>query len=173
MLFGCLRSGECFSARDKAYGKASSRAAKILDKEYGIHCCGSGCRTNEFIEMIALSFQVEKELNLDEARKLIVSITNRYLEILNSDQVLRPLMVKYPFDQENIEVTLYFMDKSNQRIFYPKIGVATIYKGQFKFCTRDKANPYTYRDRIFETYSEALEKAGFTKPNSLDNLPAN
>lgn len=158
--------GFCLSERDKIYAQVSSRAANILEKQFGLHCCGTGCKTNEYIEKIALSFQVNRELNQDEARKLILAVTNQYITILNADQVFRPYMVKYPYDEENVEVTIYFKTKGYDSVFHPKIRVAYFDKGSFKFCTVHKSDTYSYRDRICETYSEALEKAGLGQPSS-------
>lgn len=147
--------GECLSNPEKIYSQVSLRALNALEREFGIHGCGAFGKAHDQVELIRVNFIVNQELNRNEARTFIVPIANRLISFLNADDFLRPYMCKYPFDNDNVELTIYFKTKDGEAVFHPNIHVAALKRGMFKYATLDKNDPYPYEEVYTESFSEA------------------
>jgi len=158
VFFFCIQHGECLSNPEKIYSQASLRAATTLEHEFGIHNCGMSGKANQSVELIRLNFIVNHELDQDSARKLIVPIVDRFIAILNADKQLRPHMSRYPFNDDNVELTLYFKSKEGETVYHPNMHMVALKRGNFKYATLDKKDPYPYEEVIYETFTEAKKK---------------
>lgn len=143
---------------DRAYIATNAIAIKQLVKKYSIHCAGTGVSDKNGINMLSLSFQVTKEMNIKNARKLLINIVHDYLEILNADKQLQPYLAKHPFDEKNIEIRLFFYTQDQDYVLHPNIGVASSIKGSINYKTVEDASYYKIQEVYSETYEEALEK---------------
>lgn len=143
---------------DRAYMNANAKAVKILHNKFPIKCQGSGVRDNHGIEMLALTFRVENEVNISYARKLIIEVMKEYLSLLNEDSQLRPFLAKYPFDENNVDITLIFFQKDGDFAYHPNIRIANAIKGNIYYHTKNESNPFVYKDSYTETYEKASEK---------------
>ncbi|CDR34241.1 hypothetical protein [Criblamydia sequanensis] len=132
--------------------------AKILHT-YGLKCIGSGGSLMYNVKKLSMEFQHKGILNKNELRKLLIELTDLFLEEINNNEEIRPYLENYPFTPKNIDITIYIRDSQNQRVFYPNLCVASSLYGKLLFHTNDEANPiapfYTTEE---ETYEEALEK---------------
>jgi hypothetical protein len=62
------------------------KTAKELRKEDGLILVGTGGRMMHDIQMMAMSFDVYHEVDLSEARRLLVHAVEKYLSAINSDE---------------------------------------------------------------------------------------
>lgn len=166
LILFSFSSGECMSEKDVVYQKSISNSSKALEKKFGLHCCGTGARFKDKIEMIAISFQLRREVTLSQARNCLINVMDEYLSLLNSYGFLVPFMSQYPFTKENIEVTVYFSTNDMSDVDKPYIGIAGWANNEFSFFLGNKGDYSKPREIIYETYSEALEKAGLGQPSS-------
>lgn len=147
--------GECLSDKDLIYRKSASNAAKALEKKFGIHCCGTGGSFKDKIDVIGLSFQMNKEASLNEARKCIFNIMNESLLLLNSYTHLTPFMSHCPLTKENIEVKIFFHTKEMGDVAHPFIATAAWTKNRFSFYVGNGGDDSKPTEIIYETYEEA------------------
>ena len=63
-------------------------------------------------------------LNKEDCRKLIIDIGIDFLNLINSDQEVKPYLYKYPFESKDISINLFFRDKKNNFAEFPNISVA-------------------------------------------------
>lgn len=150
--------GECLSNPEKIYSQVSLRAARTLEKEFGIHNCGATGKANKSVELIRLNFLMNREVDRDDARKILFPIVNRLIAVLNADEYFRPYMSKYPFNEDDVEVSIFFKTKDGEAVYHPYIHMAALKRGKFKYATLDKKDPYPYEDVVYETITEARKK---------------
>lgn len=153
-----VRQGECLSNPEKVQLQAALRAATALEREFDIQNCGMSGKANQAVDLIRLNFVVNQELDLAKAREVIVPLVNRFIAILNADELLRPYMSRYPFNYDNVELTIYFKTKEGQTVYHPYLHMAALKRGQFKYATLDKKDPYPYEEVVYEKYLEAQKK---------------
>lgn len=137
-------------------------AHKIIDetideilKKYDLNPCGIGM--NGKFEYLEISFQTRKILTRDEARVMLHDCVEIFLKKINSNEKIKPYLKKYPFDYENVGITLYIQDKKNGYIFHPDISVAKWNSRGLSFKTHDQNDIYGYREITEETHQEALD----------------
>jgi hypothetical protein len=85
-------------------GKLISHAKKT----YGLHCDGSGFAAPFKIQKFLLSFEYNKQINCEEARKLIISLTEDLIKIANSDPIIIENLEHAPFIEKNLFYLITF-----------------------------------------------------------------
>lgn len=159
-VFSVVNQGECLSVKDVVYQKSASRAAKALEKKFGLHCCGTGAEFKDKIEIIGLSFQYCREIPLDKARNCILNIMNEYISLLNSYSDLLPYMSQNPITKDNVEVKIFFSTRRMGFVDTQYISIAAWTDGKFSFYMGHNGDYYKPSVITYEEYDEALEKAG-------------
>lgn len=159
MLLIILAScGPGLSDSDYAYMELNAKAAKVLEKKYHLECVGSGAGGDPAtIERISLTFYARGEVNINQARNLLITVVKEYIEIINTNKKFRPFMKNYPFTPENIDLVIFFTKKDGRDSYHPNIEVASSTRGNVDLKTYEegKNGPKEWTE---ESYEEALEK---------------
>jgi hypothetical protein len=82
--------------------------AQEITEQYGLYFSGDGGIMHEKIREISVSFIADRRASLEEARELEVRILQRLLEKINANEKIRSYLCKYPFDIDNIRVSISF-----------------------------------------------------------------
>ena len=147
--------------RDEDYeriaDKITSKFAKKMKAEKGLRCIGTGGGMMTDIQRMAISFQYFHEVNLDEARELLVSVVQEYLKAINGSKEVRPYLHEYPFRFEDIEIMIWIKEPNGNDVPLGKIAQITVSRGvviyySYKY---DPGNSYQTLHR--ETYEEAVK----------------
>jgi hypothetical protein len=110
-----------------------------------------------------LSFHFHSPLKIEqqklyEARTIALSCSETLLNMINSNQSLRPYLVKHPFDHKNIRIIVFFItDKNNSFENRPLWAVSVNKRGLAYQVDGDKE--YELVDVKTETYREAIRLA--------------
>ncbi|NGX47347.1 MAG: hypothetical protein K1000chlam3_00720 [Chlamydiae bacterium] len=146
-----------------------------VTEEFGYICGLSGGSMPNDIMGISVGFDAFRKATIDEARELIILITQKFLRTINSYEEIRPYLRDYPFNSDRIYVSISFNNKKHEPETENSISQVT--------CTRDKiyysmAAPKTYSlsEIASESYEEAFEIIqGKINNNfeSLEKLPRN
>lgn len=113
-----LHSFCCF-ATDKteinAYRFMAEFAQSMESK--GLKPIGSGCSgaANIFVKL-RLMFQIDSNLTIESARKLIVDASEEFLKGLNNNKQLRPYLIKFPATIENISISISSTDSDGNKM---------------------------------------------------------
>jgi len=166
-MFSSPCYGEYMTGKDKVYLTYASKAVKHLEKKFGIHCCATSIESKEKIEVIGLSFQLNKEVKLNQARNCVINVMREYIHILNSYSELIPYMSNNPITERNVEVVIYFRTKDEDSVDKPYFSIAAWSKNRFSFYLGNKGDYSFPRQITYEKYSDALEKAGICSPPSF------
>jgi hypothetical protein len=112
LLALCSCSDPLQSSADETKAAAAHRvqrqAAYQLRREKELIPCGTGSQMMGSIEMLALSFQYFKALPIEEGRRLAIDAKNTFLNVINSDEKIRPYLARYPFNANNVDIRIFF-----------------------------------------------------------------
>lgn len=100
--------------------------AKQMKSELNLEYVGSaGGRMHEKVEVISIKFNAPRRATVQEARDLILLVINKFTQLINNDEKIRPHLEEYPFPIERVEVSIAFQgingryaDGSIQYVFH-------------------------------------------------------
>ncbi|MBS0616537.1 MAG: hypothetical protein JSR58_08310 [Verrucomicrobia bacterium] len=80
-----------------------------MKEKYGWQCTAEGLGApDEKINCVDLSFTIRRRATIQEARALQVLANDRFVEIINSDEGLRPYLCEFPFPIDRAGISLSF-----------------------------------------------------------------
>jgi len=135
--------------------------AKAAVKEFGLEVSSSGAGMPFDVESIIANFTMRKQSTIEEARELIVRLTERFVEITNKHEKLRPYLREYPFSPYRASVDLHFYDKNG--LYYEDGSVHSVGMDNNKhlvYSTVASAVSKKNRDYVIalkEPYEKAVE----------------
>jgi hypothetical protein len=134
-----------------------NREGKSLGLKYHMGQSAIGIGGMDKVWLISLAFDRHGEpLTENEARKLIISCVDDFLEAVNKDENLKPFLKNYPFSAKNLELTIYNYGKNQILHYFPYIAIVTNSEGKIGFLTKDASIKYGYYTEKYETYEESV-----------------
>jgi hypothetical protein len=107
-----------FAYREPGYCKMADQITKKFLKECAqprrLILSGYGGAMMNDIQEISLSFLSFDALNVDEARMLYVEIMEEYLQRINCHERIRPHLHNFPFEENNIKLSIGFEDSKRK-----------------------------------------------------------
>jgi len=151
LTFGCNSMTYKLSDDEKIVNQITQETAKKLRENKNLVLIGTGGQMMHEIEMLAMSFNYYHEVNLEQARELIVYAINKYLSDINNNQEIRPYLHEYPFTSKNVEIMIFVYGPDRLELPPEKIYCITSRNGILRYYTRsDRDHPICK-----ETYDEA------------------
>jgi len=144
-----------------------NETARSLEKKYKMHACGFGMR--ERFKYLSISFQVNRPIEVDEARNLLIESVEELIENINSSKEIRPYLKEYPFTFQNAGITLLFSDQKGHDCYHPLIIDAMCTPRGLHFNTLN-SKTHQYEQEYTETHEEALKKINDFR--NKKNIPA-
>ncbi len=159
-LFVVLVSCGMFSIVDEDYeriaDKITSKTAKKFQEQFGLRCAGIGGGMMGDIYSMAMSFDYFQEVDLKEARELLVGITQEYLLDINTDKKVRPYLHSYPYTVKGVEMRVWCKSIDGRDVPLGEIRYFTNIEGVLEYSVRQTANGRSVTIHE-ETYEEALK----------------
>ena len=98
--------------RGKAVDHLLGKIARVLEKKYHVDPFGTSiAMPGGVVKKLGLDFQIIGPLSREEARKILIEISQKFLLFVNDDEAVRPFLVNYPFEIKNIDIGLFFVNK--------------------------------------------------------------
>lgn len=150
--------------------KITIETAKTLKKEMGLECVGIGGGMMDVIRCMTMSFHLDHEVSITEARRAVVGATEAYLHAINGSKRIRPYLKNYPFTQRDVGVTIFVHKAKGMYVDPGKIACITA-RGSVVSYELYEPNPNgsMFKDFCEEPYEEALRILNEEKPH---NVPA-
>ncbi len=126
-------------AREKDYSKKErevlnrsvNEVVDLLEKEmkeqFGLRCIGQGGSMPYDIQEIGVRFLGHQQVSVEEARELEIRAVERFVEIINAHEGIRPFLRDYPWDYRRARVMIAFHDERGND--YPD-GITLILQGK-------------------------------------------
>ena len=128
-----------------------------LKEEKELYPYGIGSEMMYQIKMLALGFRYYKEVNIAQARELLIRAGTVFLDTINSNEQIRQFLHNYPFKPENIEISIYLQKPDGSNPDPDKLTVITITNGVLDYMI-DEPGTYRLLTIYKETFEEATEK---------------
>ena len=109
------------------------------------------------IRMLALSFNYYDEIDIDQARELLVVAGTKFLSTINSNEKLRPFLKNTPFTTENIEIRIFVQKPNGKEPDQGKLTVLSMVDGILSYKV-DNPETNRFRTILKETFEEAEAK---------------
>ena len=139
-------------------------------KDYGFECGASGGRMPYDVEEISVSLVAYQSATIEQARELEIKATERFAQIINAHEKIRPFLREYPFPSCRVDVSISFEPPKKMFSPSPKSDVSYVLQARNRiyYQAENPNNPYVEIDIKDEPYEEALKivQANATKKNS-------
>ena len=138
---------------------------KEMKEQFNLLCTGQGGSMPYDIQEIGIRFVCHQQATIEEARELEIRSTERFVEIINAHEAIRPYLRDYPWDHNRAEVVIAFRDNNGKS--YPE-GITLvlqardqiIYYGPKKFpndIDHLKEEAYSEAKKIVESNPSCLK----------------
>jgi hypothetical protein len=161
-LFPFLFLLTAFAHREPDYCKMVDRITENYLKEMaeprGLTLSGYGGAMMDDIQRVTLRFLSHDALNVDEARILYVEMMGEFLRRINCHEKVRPHLHNFPFEDDNIKLTISFVNSEGHTIRDGHVALMSIardHKLYFAAYNPDIEDFYTLCE---ESYEEARRK---------------
>lgn len=144
-----------YSAQELLVNNISKKIAKDLSNQYGIYYSGVGGDIKDDIKKLALSFNCYREINIEEARKLLVSCSQKYLNEINESNDLRSYLHNFPFSINDMEVSIYFFKPNRANVDINQLCIAEVVYGTLFY--KKWKSEYSMEKILEESFEEALQ----------------
>jgi hypothetical protein len=124
---------------------------------------GSGGKKNQ-IRMLSLGFRYYKEVDINQARELLIAAGTEYLNTINGKEQIRPFLLNNPFQPRNVEIRIFLAKPNGSEPDLGKLTVVTMVRGVLEYdaqCPEAEFSTTIYR----ETFEEAAAKLGIVEEN--------
>ena len=130
---------ETMSPHGQALYEYANKIGKKLEKKYEMYSLGvGGGATPEGIWLMSISFnRYGKPITETEARKLIISCVDDFLDSINNNDELRPFLKEYPFTSKNLDITIFNFNNNDFLYLFPLIAVVNNSRGKIGYFTED------------------------------------
>jgi hypothetical protein len=141
--------------KDQVVNKVLNSVAKTLSRRHGMSCVGSGGAMMYQVEYLDLTFSMNRPLNKEEARSIIIDSVDEFINSVNKDVKLRRFLEVYPFCPKNISVGILLTNYDGTNLFHPQLTTVGFVNGNVLYITDDKENSWKHKEKIKESYDEA------------------
>jgi hypothetical protein len=163
---------EADAGADAAYNAINAYGEKAA-KNHDWELFGIGGSFYDHVRKLNLSFSVYQEVDITEARKMIVTGVEELLKDANANKKLIPYMIQHPFTYENLRFSISLLDPTTERHF-PSGAIAhvSLQNGRVYYSITDETNQWL-KDKYEESYPETYKiVTGHDLPNSSEtNAP--
>jgi hypothetical protein len=81
---------------------------KVALEEYRLRIWGEGGGFMDAVNSFSFHFVSNEMMDVDQARRFYLSVLDRLLEMINTDEELRPYLKHYPFTRNDIKLDISF-----------------------------------------------------------------
>lgn len=134
-----------------------TKTVKQLKFEHELYACGTGVQAMYQIEMLALSFDYFKPVEIENGRELLITALDTYVANINDEKKIHSHLGHYPFTPKDIEIRIFIRNLDGSDLPPGRLTSVSSYEGVLRYRIFDpKTNRTT--DVYEETYAEAKQK---------------
>jgi hypothetical protein len=136
--------------------EVTSTFLKQVYKEFGIECGASGGSMPYDVEEIYVQLSAYRSATVEEARELEVILTEKFVQVINAHEKLRPFLREYPFPASRAVIALSFeKSKKKNRCTDNDVSFVCHAKNRLYYLAKNPDNPHVDKDIKDEPYEEA------------------
>ncbi len=154
------------SPKSKLVHEISEGVFKQLILEKNLYPCECGGRMMDQIKLLHWGFDYYHEIDIAEARELLITATNRLLQAINEDQRIRPYLATYPFKPENVEIRIFLHNSDGSILGPEKLHVIANIEGVLDYMIQ-ASETRRLKKILIETFQEAEAKLNAPLPQAI------
>lgn len=147
-----------FPTKQQILNKSVISASKTIMDKYQAEFTGIGFGSNidNLIHIVFVSFNVNKEMDIEHAREMIIFSASALLKSLNENESLKPLLLNNKLEVKKICVNFSFYDDNKQYHSHPFLRVAGINFGRLRYASK---TPFSkdYEMELIESLEDAMK----------------
>ncbi len=128
-----------------------------LKTEKNLRACGVGSGMMDQIRMLAISFYYYNEVDIDQARELLMTAGVEYLRAINANEKMRPFLQNYPFEPRNIEIAIFIVKPDGSEPDIGRLTSVSMHRGVLNYYVH-KTGTMRLETVYKETFAEAQAK---------------
>lgn len=132
-----------------------------VSREYGFECGSSGGSMPYDVEEISVKLVAEQSATVEAARELLVKTTERFAQIINAHEKIRPFLREYPFPASRADVSISFRNPKKKKFSLSNNNDNVVFafqaKGKIFYHGHNPENEYLFRPIKDEPYEEAVK----------------
>ncbi len=128
-----------------------------LREKKDLRACGIGSGMMDQIRMLAISFFYYNEVDIEQARDLLMTAGTVFLRHVNANEKIRPYLQNYPFEPKNIQIAIFLMKPDGTEPDAGQLTIISMHKGILAY-NIDKPGTKQLITIYKETFDEALSK---------------
>ncbi len=105
------------------------------------------------VEKIGVSFNCYRQLSITEARQLLISCADDYLQKINHSLELRPYLHVYPFTVNELELRIFISDDNESKKNLGDLVAVSVVYGNVRY--KKWKTEYTMETVLEESFEEA------------------
>ena len=139
--------------------EVTSAFLKEMYKEYGLECEASGGEMPYDVEEISVQLAAYRGATVEQARELEVKTTERFAQIINAHEKIRPFLREYPFPSRRASVSISFRNPKKKKTPSTDNDVEFVFqvRNRIFYQAKNPNNPYLGKNIKDEPYEEALK----------------
>jgi len=155
-MMSILQSCSTTSIDEQLANQIAAAFVKEQKQRYKLQVCGVGGSIPDKIRKFHFDFDLIMRVDREQAREIYVDMLEHFLQMVNSDEEIRPYLENYPVTNANVEILLTFCDKPLQRVPPPYMAFVFGCKNSIVY---DQWDPVTEKfcDAYHELYADALK----------------
>ena len=129
---------------------------KEAEKEFDITAISTGGGVNPKVNEIYVRFYFDRQVNINEARWLLVYLTQQLADKVNQHEKIRPFLQEFPFPKmRGAKISLCFKENPNQKIK----NVEFVHTGRDKifYCKMPPPESFEGEDLLVEPCKDAIK----------------
>ncbi len=146
--------------------------SKQVKQEFGLDCESTGGSMPYDVQEISMSFNSDQTATLQEARELEVKVTEKFIELINAHEKIRPFLREFPFPPNRATVMISF-EKPKKMNLNNYVELVLQVKNIIYYESKKNTPPYNYETIKEESYEEALKivQGKSTDVSTVSNNP--
>lgn len=133
--------------------EVTSSFVKEIYKAYGLECGASGGCMPYDVEEISVNLVAYRSATIEQARELEVKATERFAQIINAHEKIRPFLREYPFPSSRADVSISFRKRGKHPT--DEVEFVCHAKNKLHYLAYDPDHPYVGKLIKDEPYEEA------------------
>src|SRR3569832_1867997 len=141
---------------DEIADQITAISAKNIEKQTGLCLIGTGGGSaDNHLRTLNMSFQCYQEIDMDQARHLVITCVNVFLSAINASEKIKPFLIHHPFTPKDIEIRIFIQKSHAEDVALGGISVVSEIDGNVIYKVRDP-DPVILKIVLKETFEKAL-----------------
>ncbi len=150
-----VRLGE--SVLVQSLNEIYKNCSKWAHAKYKLQPYNVGSSMVDDVERVKIGFTFVGKVTIDQAREMFIECNEKFVQMVNEHEKIRPYLRDYPFSRARAKVNIYFSDKYGKNITDGSTASILLGKDDIIFYDSHAPNANQYSDLYQEPYEEALK----------------